>query len=139
MVEATAVETEVHELPLDVRTPEEQVITGVPEQDIEALLYLVYPEIITARKFISPVIVKLVSKLEPTDTIEAEEKVMNEFTPTCFHGTYDQLMNRMEPIDDDIQRALGSASEAFPLTYAQSTQYIPEYWSSNGCSRSRDG
>ena len=33
---------------------------------------------------------------------------------SCFNKTYDQLVNRMEPKEDDVERALGSANDAFP-------------------------
>ena len=55
------------------------------------------------------------SSLKPNDTIENEDRMLNEFSsPTCFNETYDQLMNRIEPLDEDIQVALGLAVEAFP-------------------------
>ena len=114
LVVATAVEREIDELPLEIMTPEEQLIVGVPERDIQSLLYLAYPEIVEAREYIDPIIRKFMSLVAPNATVEQEDRLMNEFTPTCFNETYDQLMNRMDPLDEDVQVALGLAVEAFP-------------------------
>ena len=112
LVVAAAVEREVDELPLEIMTPEEQLIVGVPERDIQSFLYLAYPEIVEAREYIDPIIHKFMSSLKPNDMIENEDRLMNELTPTCFNETYDQLM--IDPLDEDIQTALGLAVEAFP-------------------------
>ena len=115
LIAATAMEREFDELPLDVVTPEQDLVAGDTERDIQSWLYLAYPEIVEAREYIDPIIHKFMSSLKPDDTIENEDRMMDEFTPTCFNETYDQLMNRIDPLDDDIQLALGKAVEAFPM------------------------
>ena len=59
LIAATVIEREFDELPLDVMTPEEELIIGVPERDIQSLLYLAYPEIVEAREYIDPIIHKV--------------------------------------------------------------------------------
>ena len=57
---------------------------------------------------------QFVDKMGPAESIEEEDKEMAKFASSCFNETYDRLMNSMEPIDDGVERALGSAKDAFP-------------------------
>ena len=68
----------------------------------------------TAQEFISPVMTEFVDKMGPADSIEEEDEEMTKFASSCFNETYEQLVNRMEPIDEGVERALGSANDAFP-------------------------
>ena len=111
---ATVEQTAAPEPPVEEMIPDEPVIIGDPSRDIEALIYIEFPELMTAQEYISPVMTKLVEKLVPTNTVEEEDKEMIEFASSCFNETYDQLLNRMEPIEDGVERALGSANDAFP-------------------------
>ena len=95
-------------------TPEEQLITGDPRQDIELLVYHLCPEIVPAREHVDPIIRQLMSLLTTSHSTEEEDELMREFIPTCFDETYDNLMDRAAPLDEDIQLALGLAVEAFP-------------------------
>ena len=90
LVAATALENELDDLPLDIVTPEEQLITGFPKRDIETLVYHLYPEKVAAREYIDPIIRKFMSSLSPDDSTEREDQLMREFIPTCFNDTYDK-------------------------------------------------
>ena len=119
LVSAVAIEDELDRLPLSVMTPEEQLITGEPRQDIELLVYHLCPEIVPAREHVDPVIHQLMLLLTPNQSTEEEDEVISEFLPTCFDETYDNLMEREVPLEDDIQLALGVAVESFPRLIPQ--------------------
>ena len=101
-------------LPQEDISPEEQLMTGDPATDIEALIYLDYPELMTAQELIGPVMTRFVEKLGSAKSTVEEDKEMEEFASSCFNETYDQLVNRMEPVEDGVQEALGNANDAFP-------------------------
>ena len=99
---------------LDVMTPEEQLISGDPIRDIQTLIYHAQPELVTARELIDPVIEGFMSQLKPGDTTETEDQLLREFLPTCFEETWEYLINRIEPVEDEVQNSFGRATEVFP-------------------------
>ena len=119
LVTATAVENDLDRLPLEVMSPEEQLLTGDPNQDIEQLDYHMCPEIVSAREHVDPVIRQLMTALSAKKSTEEEDDFLMKFIPTCFDDTYDSLMEREIPLDEDIQSALGVAVESFPRLLPQ--------------------
>ena len=81
---AVAMEDELDRLPLNIMTPEEQLITGDPRQDIELLVYHLCPEIVPARDHVDPVVHQLMSLLTPNQSTEQEDEVIREFLPTII-------------------------------------------------------
>ena len=124
LVMAAAVENELDRLPINIMSPEEQLITGDPNQDIGLLVYHLCPEIVSAREHVDPVIRQLMTSLSTKKSTEEEDEFMREFIPTCFDDTYDNLMERTIPLDEDIQLALGMAVESFPRLLPQVFKYI---------------
>ena len=99
---------------LDVMTPEEQLITGDPIRDIQTMMYHADPELVSARELIDPVIEGFMSQLKPEDSIATEDQLLREFLPTCFDDTWEYLLNRIDPVEDDVQNSFGIAVEVFP-------------------------
>ena len=107
-------ESDLDSAPLDVLTPEEQLISGNPVRDIQTLMYHAQPGLVSARDLIDPVIVNFMSQLREGDSVETEDRRLREFLPNCFEETWDQLLNSVDPIDDEIQNSFGLAVEVFP-------------------------
>ena len=99
---------------LDVMTPEEQLISGDPIRDIQTLICHAHPELVSARELIDPVIEGFMSQLKPEDSIETEDQLLREFLPTCFDDTWEYLLNRIDPVEDEVQNSFGIAVEVFP-------------------------
>ena len=99
---------------MEVLTPEERLVTGNPYDDIQILIYHMHPGLVTARHLIDPVIWRFMSGLKEGESVEQEDRRMQEFLPKCFEATCDDLMNSIDPIDDEVQNAFGLAVEAFP-------------------------
>ena len=114
LTEASIMETDLDNASLDVMTPEEQMFTGDPFQDIQNLIYHMHPGLVTARDFIDPVIWQFMSGLKEGDSVEEENSRMQKFLPKCFEATCERLMNSIDPIDEEVQNAFGLAVEAFP-------------------------
>ena len=114
VAEANIMETDLDNAPLDVLTPEEQLIIGNPMEDIQTLIYHAHPGLVSARHLIDPVIRKFMLRLRDGDSVEQEDRRLQEFLPNCFEETCDELINSVEPIDDEIQNSFGIAVEAFP-------------------------
>ena len=112
--QARIMEDDLDTAPLDVITPEEQLITGNPVRDIQTLIYHAYPAMVSAREYIDPVVEAFVSQLKPGDSVETEDNLMRQFLPTCFDETLEHLLNQIEPVDEEIQNSFGLAVEAFP-------------------------
>ena len=53
---ATNVENDLDRLPLSIMSPEEQLMTGDPDQDIELLVYHLCPQIVSVREYVDPII-----------------------------------------------------------------------------------
>ena len=66
-----------------------------------------------ARYLIDPVIQKFMLGLKGAST-EQEDKKMQEFLPNCFAAKCEELMNSIDPIDEEVQNSFGLAVEAFP-------------------------
>ena len=107
-------ENELDRIPLDTITPEEQLMTGDPNHDINLLIYHMRPEIVPAQEHVDPVIRQLVDTLNTKKSTEEEDEYMRNFLPTCFDSTYDDLMEQEIPVDEDIQLSLGVAADSFP-------------------------
>ena len=114
LTEASIMETDLDNASLDVLTPEERLITGNPFEDIQILIYHVHPGLVSARHLIDPVIWRFMSGLRDGESVEEEDRRMQEFLPKCFEATCDELMNSIDPIDEEVQNAFGLAVEAFP-------------------------
>ena len=114
VVQARIMEDDLDSASLDVMTPEEQLISGDPIRDIQTLIYHAHPALISARELIDPVIEGFMSQLKPEYSIETEDEMMREFLPTCFEETWEYLLNRIDPIEDEVQNSFGMAVEAFP-------------------------
>ena len=63
---------------------------------------------------IDPVISNFMSQLREGDSVEDEDRLLQAFLPNCFEDTWEELINSVEPIDDEIQNSFGIAVEAFP-------------------------
>ena len=107
-------ENDLDNTSLDVMTPEEQLISGDRLRDIQTLIYHAHPELVSVRELIDPVIEGFMSKLKPQDSIETEDQLLREFLPTCFDDTWEYLLNRIEPVEDEVQNSFGIAVEVFP-------------------------
>ena len=92
LVMAAAVENELDRLPLEVMSPEEQLITGDPDQDIELLVYHLCPEIVSAREHVEPVIRQLMTALSTKKSTEEEDEFLMEFIPTCFQPSMTHMV-----------------------------------------------
>ena len=114
IVQARIMEDDLDNASLDVVTPEEQLISGDPLRDIQTLIYHVHPALISARELIDPVIEGFMSQLKPEYSIETEDEMMREFLPTCFDETWEYLLNKIDPVEDEVQNSFGMAVEAFP-------------------------
>ena len=114
VAEATIMETDLDNASLDVLTPEEQLVTGDAAKDIQTLIYHANPRLVSVRHLIDPVVRSFMSQLRPGDSTEEEDRRLQEFLPNCFEDTLEELINSVEPIDDDIQNSFGNAVEAFP-------------------------
>ena len=114
VAEANIMETDLDNASLDVMTPEEQLITGDPIDDIQTLIYHAHPGLVSVRGLLDPVIRNFMSQLQPGDSIETEDRKLREFLLNCFEDTWEYLFNSVEPIDDEIQNSFGIAVEAFP-------------------------
>ena len=109
-------------LPQEDISPEEQLMTGEPATDMESLLYLEAPELMTAQEFIGPVMMRFVEKLGSAKSTIEEDEEMEKFASSCFNETYNQLVDRMEPVaDDSWQQAIPVGNSAL-LTRAWSQQ-----------------
>ena len=98
----------------EVLTPEEKMITGDPYDDIPILIYHMHPGLVTARHLIDPVIWRFMSGLKGGESTEEEDRRMQEFLPKCFEATCEDLMNSVDPVDEDVQNSFGLAVEVFP-------------------------
>ena len=107
-------ETDLDNASLDVMTPEEQLITGNPIEDIQTLIYHAHPGLVSVRQLIDPVIRNFMSRLREGDSVEEEDRRLQEFLPNCFEDTWEYLINSVEPIDDEIQNSFGMAVDVFP-------------------------
>ena len=116
---AANVENDLDRLPLNIMSPEEQLMTGDPDQDIELLIYHLCPQIVSVREYVDPIIRQLMDSLATRKNTEEDDEFMEEFIPTCFDATYDGLMEREIPLDDDTQLVLGMAVESFPKLLPQ--------------------
>ena len=116
---ARIMEDDLDNVSLDVMTPEEQLIGGDPLTDIQALIYHAKPELVTARDLIDPVIEGFMSQLKEGDTIETEDQLLRKYLPTCFEDTWEQLINSLEPVEDEVQNSFGIATEVFPQLLPQ--------------------
>ena len=114
LAEADIMETDLDNAALDVLTPEERLITGNPFDDIETLIYHAQPGLVSARHLIDPVIRRFMSGLRDGESVEEEDRRMQEFLPKCFEATCEELMNSIDPIDEEVQNSLGLAVESFP-------------------------
>ena len=94
-------------------------MTGDPDQDIELLVYHLCPEIVSVREHVDPIIRRLMTSLSTKNNTEEEDEFMQEFIPSCFDDTYDGLMDRDIPLDEDTQSTLGMAVESFPKLIPQ--------------------
>ena len=112
--EANIMETDLDNASLDALTPEERLITGNPFDDIQILIYHMHPGLVSARHLIDPVVWRFMSGLRDGESVEEEDKRMQQFLPKCFEATCDDLMNSIDPIDEEVQNAFGLAVEAFP-------------------------
>ena len=112
--EADLIENELDNASLDVMTPIEQMISGNPFDDIETLIYQAQPGLMTARHLIDPVIRQFMLGLQGGLPTEEEDRRMREFLPKCFDATCDELMNSVNPIEEDVQNSFGLAVEVFP-------------------------
>ena len=113
-VEENIMENDLDNASLDVMTPEENLITGNPFDDIETLVYHTHPGLISARHLIDPVIRQFMLSLKEGESVEEEDKRLKKFLPKCFEATCEEIMNSIEPIDDEVQNAFGLAVEVFP-------------------------
>ena len=114
LAEASIMETDLDNASLEVLTPEERLITGNPYDNIQILIYHMHPGLVSARHLIDPVIWRFMSGLKEGESVEQEDRQMQEFLPKCFEATCDDLMNSIESVDDEVQNAFGLAVEAFP-------------------------
>ena len=114
VAEANIMETDLDNASLDVLTPEERLIMGNPIEDIQTLIYHAHPGLVSVRHLIGPIIRNFMSRLREGDSVEEEDRRLQEFLPNCFEETWEELINSVEPIDDDIQNSFGIAVEAFP-------------------------
>ena len=114
VAQVNIMEMDLDNASLDVMTPEEQLIIGNPVEDIQTLIYHAHPGLVSIRELIDPVIRNFMSRLKPGDSVETEDKLLREFLPTCFDETWEQLLNSIDPIDDEIQNSFGLAVEVFP-------------------------
>ena len=114
VAQVNIMESDLDNTPLDVLTPEEGLISGNPVDDIQTLMYHAQPGLVSVRGLIDPVIAKFMSQLKPGDSVETEDRRLREFLPNCFEETWDYLINRIEPVDDEIQNSFGLAVEEFP-------------------------
>ena len=114
LTEADLMENSLDNASLDVMTPEERLISGNPFDDIETLIYHAQPGLATARHLIDPVIRQFMLGLQGGLPTEEEDKRMQEFLPKCFEATCEELMNSVDPIDEEVQNSFGLAVEVFP-------------------------
>ena len=114
VAQVNIMETDLDNAPLDVMTPEEQLISGNPVRDIQTLIYHAHPGLVSVRELIDPVIANVISQLKPQDSIETEDRLLREFLPNCFEDTWEYLFNSADPIDDEVQNSFGLAVEVFP-------------------------
>ena len=114
VAEATTMEIDLDKASLDVLTPEERLITGNPIEDIQTLIYHAHPGLVSVRHLIDPVINNFMSQLREGDSVEDEDRLLQAFLPNCFEDTLEELINSVEPIDDEIQNSFGIAVEVFP-------------------------
>ena len=114
VAEATIMETDLDNASLDVMTPEEQLITGNPIDDIQTLIYHAHPGLVSIRGLIDPVIRNFMGQLRQGDSVETEDRKLREFLPNCFEETLEYLLNSVEPIDEEVQNSFGVAVEVFP-------------------------
>ena len=71
-------------------TPEENLITGNPFDDIETLVYHTHPGLISARHLIDPVIRQFMLSLKEGESVEEEDKRLKKFLPKCFEATCEE-------------------------------------------------
>ena len=114
LAEANVMETDLDNASLDILTPEEKLITGNPFEDIQTLIYHACPGLVSARHLIDPVIWQFMSGLKVGESVEEEDRRIQKFLPKCFEATCDELMNSIDPIDEEIQNSFGLAVEVFP-------------------------
>ena len=114
LAEAEVMENDLDNASLDVMTPEEQLTTGNPFEDMEILVYHTRPELVSARHLIDPVIREFMLQLRPGETVEQEDERMQNFLPKCFETTCEEVMNSIDPMEEDVQNAFGLAVEVFP-------------------------
>ena len=112
--QADAMESDLDNTPLDVLTPEENLVTGDPMQDIQILMYHAQPELTSVRHLLDPVIIQFMLQLKDGDTIAEEDTKLRKFLPNCLDETLDNLLNSVEPVNDDIQNSFGLAMDVFP-------------------------
>ena len=76
VAQVNIMETDLDNAPLDVMTPEEQLISGNPVRDIQTLIYHAHPGLVSVRELIDPIIANFMSQLKPQDSIETEDRLL---------------------------------------------------------------
>ena len=134
ITEATIMEVDLDNASLDVLIPEERLVTGNPIDDIQTLIYHAHPGLVSVRHLIDPVIRNFMSQLREGDSVEDEDRLLQEFLPNCFEDTWEELINSVEPIDDEIQNSFGIAVEAFPRLMPKAFSTLRKIPKEDGCS-----
>ena len=95
-------------------TLEEEAMTGDAVTNLEGLVYREIPKLVTAKEYIRPIMIAFVKTMMTVEEESQADDRARTFAKSCFDDLYEQLFERLEPLDRGVENAIGNAHDAFP-------------------------